>query len=487
MSCKKLKCLILQCCKILREEIENRLPCPPIVINQLPFTISQSGEYILCQNLIYDGNLPPININSPDIFINLNRHSITTTNSALATVIDILAGSNNVEIGNGSLLGNAARGIRIAASNKIVINNLYSSGFIRHIQPNGIINSLSVINSTFINTITDVLNVITSGIIQFNRISNTIIEKCRFDGFTFGINTNFGSTNLTIKETQFTNNIFGLRFDANSIPSSNLLLEACQFTAHPLTNFNCVQIGSLGTRYSSTIIIRKCNFDTTASLGFQGQPGIDAITLFNSQTSNSVIIEDNTFIGAGSTFSAIRLGDFASPVPPPFPFPANSTIIRGNTVDSVSGPLGSQSLIGFACLNGSAARIEKNLIRNTTLAGILVRDMFTFAHIIDNSIVTGLGDGILVESQATGAAIIDNIIQDHCGAGIRLELGSFDNLVQDNKIFKNGSGIDDNGTNEIGVNTVFSNNKICPPISINENLLQKFQLEKKTLVVDLTI
>ena len=418
--------------------------CLPTEIRSLPFAITESGTYILCSNLNWDQTTPAIDVAARDVTINLNSHSITTTANTTA-LIRLMVNSNNFEIANGSL-------IAVAPSTAT-----------RGLANIGPVHTIKVHNVTF----DGLRDGMSDSVTARQPIDNLVVQGSSFVNITrFAILLNHSVTNFILERTQFLNiqGVATILIEADRDTVSNVLVDSSQFyaAAGPLESH--IQIGGfdlIGAQ-SSNVIIRNSNFDISRVTG-SDDPLFPptAIRLFNGNTpvtvgTNSVIIENNTFNLSDTSLSGIMVGDLLIGLT----FPSHSTVIRGNTFDSTTSE-GFTAATAIALLNGSAARVEKNLIRNTLTAGILVRGAFSFAHILENSIVTGRGAGILVEAGARGTNISNNIINDHCGAGINLLFGTTDNLVEQNRVYLNGAGILDGGSNVIEDNIIFSNNKFC--------------------------
>lgn len=85
----------------------------------------------------------------------------------------------------------------------------------------------------------------------------------------------------------------------------------------------------------------------------------------------------------------------------------------------------------------------------------------------NNTIQTGAGDGIMAEENTLqGCSFLGNLIANNCNRAIYLSSGCVDNMVADNKVFRNGDDIINDGShNLLDDNTEFNNDLECVPSS----------------------
>lgn len=95
----------------------------PIRQSDVPYTITASGVYSLCEDLISVGLAPVITVTASDVYLNLACHRINVIQSALAGTFGIFVdNSNRIIIANGSLVANIGFPLIAQPANLVTVN-----------------------------------------------------------------------------------------------------------------------------------------------------------------------------------------------------------------------------------------------------------------------------------------------------------------------------------------------------------------------------
>lgn len=390
------------------DQIEARTP-----IESLPYTISTPGSYYFTRNLQFTATSgDAVSITSPNVTLDLNGFTLSSTPAVTGRGIFVTGGLNNVTIRNGNIAGsstvhptniagfdngiyaNASGGIPFGAFRNLTVENMQVSGC----RTWGIVSYYSIVtNCTVAANGTDGLSasdsVITGCIAKFNGghgifgspivITNSVATSNGRDGIitnsgsitgciAHGNNTSAGAyydlnaPNSVIGSTKYgTGNVTGSSIDGER----RTPIDALPYTISTSGNYYLTKSLQFTATSGSAIIISTGN--VTLDLG--------GFTL----SSTPGVIGNAISVGLGLTNIVIKNG-----------------IITGNTTVSTSGSAPSQTWTtapaGFHTGVSSNTAVPRNLtVDRLQVSGCRGSGIFATYGIVTNCSATSNGGGII--------------------------------------------------------------------------------------------
>ena len=331
---------INECCATLEEligEISAAMPCGPIIPifqSDIPLEIKQEGRYCLAEDIFFPGTPPSegtlgdpnpgilgsfaIAVNSKNVDIYLNQHTMFHTGGSNASMIGIIGNSSHVSIHDGIIVGSGniadedCFGIN-ALTSGVVINNVEMDDF-AGLNSAGLViqgyllESPAAQSTVHFNQQGVLVNGCTffenyAGITLGNFYQNVLVQSCSISDSLFaGINEPARqgySSNIIIKDTAIANSVLNGIY--TTFNQSNWLLQRVQiansglngaiFSAFQTLNLDDVQVFNSGS-YGITTSIRQCQNVTMNKVQIFNA-GNGALRVDN--TSN-LLIKDSQFI-----------------------------------------------------------------------------------------------------------------------------------------------------------------------------------------------
>jgi parallel beta-helix repeat protein len=420
----------------------------PHIITQkdLPFTIEESGEYELGQNLTFREEGAAITIAfAHNVKLRFKNFSIKlgqpeATGIAIHDSTEVTIENDAIKHSCEASQGATGTGISVTHSRKIVLSDLF-------LVNNGY--GLIVDNSQDV--------VIRGSDFLKANIAGALVK---------------GSTNVVFAHCVFSDNRIGLVWASATKPNQDGKILDCSFpNATGLTNLLAQQINGLmisGSSFSSA----GGTLGVTRNLAQLGDLDAEA-------QCNDVRIQDVTFISRSEnnrTLEGLALINGSG-------FLLDSAVFdTDNTGETLTGTLAGLHIGTSQGITYSNGIIRNIIVQGSPLVGIFL-DQGTSGIIFEDSLVTGAlthgilfskatlnsvqestirnNDkvGILVKGSSSLNALLYNTVQKNT-IGIQIEAGSSNNTIQNSTIFGNStSGISDAGTgSQIWNNTAFNNN-----------------------------
>ena len=121
-------------------------------------------------------------------------------------------------------------------------------------------------------------------------------------------------------------------------------------------------------------------------------------------------------------------------------------------------------------------------IANLYFAGVENYGPIVGCTVKHNTIQNGQGDGILTDpGSIAGCSFLENLIANNCGRAMYIAENCNDNLAAQNKAFRNGDDLIDDGTNNLfDDNTEFNNKLICGECRVERHAKVQVDLKLNT-------
>ncbi|MCE5293818.1 MAG: right-handed parallel beta-helix repeat-containing protein [Chlamydiales bacterium] len=382
---------------------------PLLIINQLPCTLSEPGNYTVLKNLNYLGNGAAITVTANNVSLNFRNHTLTLSN---AQAIGILAENvSEFSLENNIVQGAMLTGVHLNNVSKASINNFYALN-----NPQGAVftscDDVQLFNSQFSGT---------TGVVV-NSTSNMSIDSCTFSGKNtgYGLQIQDASKDVVVKNSNFTNYISSLLIG----DVEGMLVDHCHATSNSTASQNLVQLGTTTTPANNVIIKNSTFKQSTSTSGFDG---ILALTGSGSVLENLIIDTQSSDTANGYKAAAIHVGLSSSA--PYQNLVANSCIVRG------------QNSRGVFIENGSKIVLNECQISEASLYNIQMLD--ATSCLVKKCMIFNANAGIYIDNTVAGGAnsIRDSFIYNHTTTGITIA-DMAKNNVSGNFVYGNETGID---------------------------------------------
>lgn len=421
---------------------------PPIPITHVPCKIVKPGKYCVDTNLCYKGCEVAIEVRASNVSINFNNHSLTLKNPK-ATAIhakdifeltienDKLSFDEPLDNVSGSL-------IHLEHVNKATLDNLYLHNAavgvkLEHCSDIHIVRSqirdcnranifarpadgIVVDNCNFYNDTVDQLAV--AGL-YFDEVENCRItdsQFCNSDIFARKVKGFIvDRVESVVKDSNYIYAMCQLGAADTEIPARECIIKNSTFISHPANEqASCVLLS-----HAEGVLVDGCTARNDASMS-----SIFAIGGESGANTKNVKIVNSIFAGP----AAFNIG--------------------------IEAPEG----VVHSGIEISNCVLEEAYMANLVFQG---PGMMIGCAVKNNTIQTGAGDGIMAEENTLqGCSFLGNLIANNCNRAIYLSSGCVDNMVADNKVFRNGDDIINDGShNLLDDNTEFNNDLECVPSS----------------------
>lgn len=337
--------------------------CRKKPIKKVPFTINESGYYLLKKDLVYDGTTAAITVNVSNVTIEFCSHTLflnqsSTPDTNFIAGILINGSSNNVlhniKVLNPTIIGTNPNITTVGVWYQFATNALVENGYFKH-HVIGVFHfpaiHSTVRQSRFEMNFGDDSNtqpsVTLRGVCNCQDSNDILIENCSFQGKSpatgytvWGIEcTNLITNNINIRDCFIQTVDIGI----SALQGENLLIEACEIRdllaqGTGISLGGPIQPGVPNNDYSR-VIIRNTNITSPFN-------GISALN------GNNCLIENcNIFVPLGAMGAlnhAIQVGQVT-----PFGFTAYNNVIMRNINIST----GNNAIGLLACSNAIAENI----------------------------------------------------------------------------------------------------------------------------------
>lgn len=433
----------------------------PTRIRKVPCSITKPGKYCVDRDLQYNGSGVAIEVAADNVSINFYNHSLTLSDPA-ATGISAV-GVSELTILNDRIsfsppfLSVTGTLVYLESVNKATLDNLY------------LFNSsiaLYAVSSSDIHLINSQIRECNASHVAAIDVNGLVIDNCNFYN-TKGSELAFGGSYLdSVTNARYTNSQF-YNSDIFAFSVTGFTVDKLVSTLDdPDYIFSLLQLGSPSeTRASAVnVIVRDSQFTLLKS-------DSDAAMTFIVQ-GNNILYENNTF-----SSSAEIVADIAIVIGTDVLTQLLSDVKVLNNL--CSGPASYNivvSIVEDSSLKG--VEISESLLQGATIANLGfisfgARNQIVGVTAKNNTLQNGSGDGIFLDADlVTGSSFLENLIANNCGRAFYISSGCTDNLVADNKAFRNGDGIVDDSTNNLLTGNVeFNNNLEC--VQVSEKVVKK--------------
>ena len=458
-SCSEEEDKATKCCRRLGALIKAFQPTP---ICSLPFTITESGTYVVIKDLVHAGAEGGITITANDVVLDLNSHSITIIQDGANGIF--VNGASNVFIKNGSInfAGNptvttAGAGIRVENANNVEIEHVAVRGTFIGIQ---IISSNSV-HLHEVHLEENIQNNVSARAGSGLVIHDTFARNTLFPGGLLGGGFFFAGVGIEpetgIRDVDLQN--------IETIGSDFFFQEAFNVTADkikiafndPDYIFSMFQLGVSDIDAPSFVrnaILKDSNFYSTnanaSAKGVQINSGngiiIDGITVnIDSQGTGLPTEEAGIKLVIGAEVNSAA-GNFVDTV-----------VVRNSVFTSpIERPSGhGVSIFANDGFLNRAVTLENNTITNQLGDGVIVNNS-RGTVLKNNTISNSAGNGIRLLDNADESVLLKNIVQEN---GVGLNIASDRNTVVKNIVVNNvGAGLINTGLLNNFVDNLFFNN-----------------------------
>ncbi|MBS0635160.1 MAG: right-handed parallel beta-helix repeat-containing protein [Verrucomicrobia bacterium] len=374
--------------------VSSSLPLDPLlIVNQLPCTIDQPGNYTVLRNLRYSGDGAAITVTSNNVSINFLNHTLTLNNAQAVGVY-----AQNVSefiLENQIVQGASLAAVHLKNVSKAAINNIYTAN-----NPHGAFfencDDVQLTSSQFSGD---------SGV-SISSSAHVLIDTCTFNGTdnAIGLSVDGSSTDVIVSNSNFSNYLSTIFVGE----VNGMVIDHCQATASSESNQNLIQLGT-ATTAATDIIIRNSSFMNSGSVD-----GFDGILALN----GSGCLLEKVIVDNGS----IHINGYEDLV-------ANSCTVKGNT------------LHGIFIEKGSKIVFNESQISGATLHNIHMLD--ATSCLVKNCMIFDGTSGIYIDNSNGGGAnsIRNSFIFNHVNTGITVA-DMAKNNISGNYIWGNDVGLD---------------------------------------------
>lgn len=397
-------------------------------INVVPMTITESGVYVIDDDLSYSGVDTAIKITTSDvILIGTGSSLILTTTSAKGILaenvhsisligLDIrmpktseyiksigicLNGCSDVTIESSSIWGTAF-GIATLHSSNVTLNRV----------------------STRNNAIANLLFLSTKGVDCSHGFVSNENHKFMFASISFDKVTDARMVSYSL-----------LNADIYLEEGTNLLLEKVESSIEdPQYPDGNLLIGSIGI--VRNVIIRECSFSRS---NLKATTGYNLGIIKANGVKVTECLFDLVYTGNKETNATtnINLGCYNNSVSGVEHFSMKDSILRGNTHLGIQ--IGTPNESTF----NSTIKLENNEISGGSVCVCNTRNLL----IKSNRVMMSGNNGIELITKVFSSIITDNILTDHFGNGIMMGKDVSGNFVSNNRLLSNGGCIQMNENN----------------------------------------
>ena len=440
-----------KCCRKLGKFIQKKFPCtPPRPIRQcdIPITIDEEGVRCIVEDLIYTGNQSAITITANNVILNFDKHRLTLTDVTAKGIdaenVDNLV-INEVDIrlpeGVRSFDLNSSA-IYLNGCEHVLVNDtyLYQTGFGINVNGSSDVKLVNVFATN--NGQSNIFASDTDGLVLDASFLTNTADDLLIAGMAFLM-----VRDLTIKDSQFINSDYFL-----ASVSGGLIKNNEQVIDDPNYGFGLIQLGASGigslasdVKIIDNVFLRRNDITGTAT-GF--------LLIFASGILAENNIFEMQFVGDPSLNLDLLIvieggGGFNTQ-----DLTVRNCSIRGSSLDSVA-------IVSDLVTIHDGFLFENNQISGGVGDGVYINSATNIVF-KDNQVKGSGGNGFNLDILTTNTALLSNVVTGNIGNGVLIASGVNNNLVQDNKVFGNGGGIVDNGSNVVDDNTTFNN---VPPIA----------------------
>ncbi|HLW72909.1 MAG TPA: right-handed parallel beta-helix repeat-containing protein [Candidatus Babeliales bacterium] len=426
-------------------------------INQadLPYTITEPGQYYVQENLVYTGSDNAITIKANNVLLNFNGFSLHLSHHE-ATGVLVKKSSEFTIIGdvisNTSSKTQKGNGIYILKSKNGSIENVFT----RHNQ-----HGLKIKKSKYI--------LVEDGDFAHAQHSDALVQESvtiGFDNCTFtdghhgltliGANRDCSVTNSAFPSAKFAN--------LNVLQVDGMMVDKCSFTntgGGDDTKPNLVQFGGAEPEQACfNVTFRNCTISNPCDCNSTSPEGLGLYQGSGFLVDSCVIEINNTNQDPAADLSGIHIsnpglginGTIASNVI------IRNCLIQGPATDGLYPDVGSSNIL-----------IENCLVTGASKDGIFLAGT-SACTVTNNTVVGNATNGIFLGETSFSNAVTNNIVNSNgfnpiisslppFGNGISIASDSSNNSIQNNTVFSNTTdGINDQGTNnQIFYNTAYAN------------------------------
>lgn len=273
----------------IHDLLQTALPSNSMfVINQLPYTITRPGNYVVLSNLTYSGNGPAIRIAANDVSLNFRDNSLTLNNP---NAVGILAQNvRGFTLQNNLIQGTSLKTISLVQSNNVVLNNLYAQDGTQGINVENC-TGVQFFQSQFA----------ASGPLYINGSTHITVDSCRFNGTNsaYGLKVDGASSDIILSNSTFSNCLSSIYVEQ----VDGMLIENCQATSSLISSESLLQLGSTSSSsLANDVIVKNSTFTHNGT-----EAGFDGIFI----TNGSNCLLENLVIDTacnGPTTASIHVG-----------------------------------------------------------------------------------------------------------------------------------------------------------------------------------
>lgn len=368
-----------------------------LIINRLPYTVSEPGTYTVLRNLTYNGTGPAITVTANNVSINFQNHTLTLNNSQAIGVYAEKVSEFILE--NNIVQGASYAGVHLVDVSKAAINNLYTTN-----NPYGALfencDDVQLFNSQFTGD---------SGV-WVNSSSHVQVDACTFSGSgtAVGLHVEGSSGDVIVSNTNFSNYLSTLYI----AQVDGMVIDHCQATASPASNQSLVQLGT-STTSANDIIIKNSTF-----IKNEDTEGFDGILALG----GSGCLLENVIIDTASATGAIHIAGYQD--------------LSGNGC-TIKGP----NLHGILIENGSKIVFNESQISGATVHNIHM--MNATSCLVKNCMVFDGNSGIHIDNSNGGGAnsIRNSFVFNNTNSGITV-LDMAKNSIFGNYLWGNDVGLE---------------------------------------------
>ncbi len=375
------------------------------VVNQVPYTISRPGNYIVIRDLVYNGNGPAIRVTANDVSINFRDNSLTLNNP---NAIGILAQNvGGFSLQNNLIKGTSLKTISLVNATNVLLTNLYTQNGTQGINVENC-NGVHFFRSQFA----------ASGPLYITGSTHVTVDSCRFNGTnsSYGLKVDGTSADIIVSNSTFTNclsSIYIAKVDG-------MLVENCQATSSLTSTQSLLQLGdNTAGNLANDVIVRNSTFTHKGS-----EAGFDGILI----TSGSNCLLENLVIDTAC-------------------------------IDSTSGPTTAAVHVGVTDTAFQNLLAKNCIIKGANQRAVLIENGKKIAF--DECQVSGASDYNFQMVNATSCAVTNCTVFDaDTGIYIDNSAGGGNNSVNNCFVYDNttvGISVNDMAKNNISSNTVWGN------------------------------
>lgn len=419
----------------------------------LPFTITEPGQYYVQENLVYSGDHNAISIKANNVLLDFNGFSLHLSHHK-ATGVRV-KDSSEFFIGGDVISNTSSRkqqgsGIRISKSK----NGLIEGVFTRHNR-----NGLKIKKSKYIQIQSSDFGHAELSAVFVEESATIGFNNCAFIDSNNGLTLIGANTDCSLNNCAFPSSTFS---NLNVLQVDGMMVDNCSFadTHGDSTKPNIVQFGGAEpTQACFNVIFRNsiidsCGCTTTSPEGLGIYQGAGFLV------DSCVIFVNNTNQDPAADLSGIHIsnpglgisGTIASNVI------VRNCLIQGPATDGLYPDVGSSNVL-----------IENCLVTGASKDGIFLAGT-TASTVRNNTVVNNGTNGIFLGEASFQNTVANNVVNTNgftpiisslppFGNGIAIASDSQNNIVQGNTVYTNSvDGINDQGSgNQIFNNTAYSN------------------------------